>query len=210
MTLRSMRVYLDDIPLDVMARTPSEAIEAAVVVARDQGRMLVEALCDGRPFVDGRTPEDPASPCSEVRCRSEDPAFLIRSALLDAAAELESIIPDQRVASEKLWVGRTPEAMEDLKGILSRWQLARDAIEQCSRAASIPLEEIASPGGESASALAASLARDLEQARSDISSGRLVELADLLGTDLCERATSWVEMFRWFAGRIASPGGTSP
>lgn len=209
--LGTMRVILDDIPLEVEVGTASEAIEAAVAVARERGRVLVEALCDGRPAGDEHlVGGSPGAVCSEVRCRSEDPGQLIRGALLDAAAELESMIPDQRAACEKLWVGRTAEAIDDLKGILARWQLARDAIEQCALAASVPLDAIGAPGGDSASALVSLLAGDLERARADISAGRMVEVADLLGTDLCERAASWVAMLRWFAGRIETPGEVAP
>lgn len=200
-----MQVFLDDIALDAPNTSLSAALEAVSATAQAQGRIVVEVLCDGLPASEQALRGAAETHPAELRCRSANPSELILSTLDNAAAELDLLIPDQRAAAEKLWIGNLDAAMHDLRAILERWRVIREALEQCALAAGLSLESIGRAQG-SASAQVAALARDLEQVRNELAAGRTIELADLLGTDLCNRARGWRDMFADFAKLLAPLG----
>ncbi|HLO39890.1 MAG TPA: hypothetical protein VK176_02630 [Phycisphaerales bacterium] len=197
-----MDVYLDDVALTIPNASLAEVLDAARERAQAAGRLIVEVLFDGRRPSDAELAAADAPDVREVRCRSADPAELIAATLEDAAGELDLLIADQRRACESLWIGRVSDAMENLRDILERWKLVRGGLEQCAQALSLPLASIPGIGSRSAADLAGELTKDLEMIRRELAAGKLVELADLVGYDLCRRGEAWREMLRSLAESV--------
>ncbi len=199
-----MNVFLDDVAVVLPDATLPVALDVIGAHAGERGRIVVEVLCDGVPASEEQLAGSGAG-ISELRCRSADPRELVRATLEDAVRELDLLIPDQKATRDKLWVGRTPEAMDELRGILERWRMVREALEQCARAMDVPLERITSASGATGAGVAAAMARDLEAIRAELAAGHVVELADLIGGNLCELASSWRGVIAAFGESLANP-----
>jgi hypothetical protein len=206
-----MNVYLDDVALALPNASLAEVLDAARDRAQAAGRLVVEVLFDGRRATDAELAQAASNGVREVRCRTADPAELIAATLEDAAKELDLLMPDQKRACEMLWVGKVTETMEMLRDILERWKLVRGALEQCAQALSMQIHTVPAGDGRSAMDLTNELARDLEAIRQELGRGRMVELADILGYDLCKRGEDWRAMLTGLATSVrelaAADGG---
>ena len=196
-----MQVFLDDVALSVPNASLSAALEKATELAQARGRIVVEVLCDGRPATEEMLRGDAMAFPGDVRCISADPHELILATLEDAVRELDLLVLDQKQACETIWRGSMDVAMERLRDILKRWEMLRGAMSQCASAAGLAIEDLRTDSGSGADEVAG-LARDLEQVRTELSAGRTVELADVVGTDLCLRARGWQGVFGAMAGEV--------
>lgn len=199
-----MNVFLDDVALALPDATLPVALDVIGARAGERGRIVVEVLCDGVPASEEQLSGMGAG-IAELRCRSADPRELVRATLEDAVRELDLLIPDQKATRHKLWVGRTQEAMDELRGILDRWRMVREALEQCARAMDEPLERITAATGETGAGVAAAMGRDLEAIRAELAAGHVVELADLIGGNLCELAGAWRGVIAAFLQSLKEP-----
>ncbi len=194
--MQGMRVLLDEIALEVPNATLSGAMEAVRDAAGARGRIVIEVLCDGRPADEGMLAGTASEGVTfdEVRCRSADPLDLVCSTLDDGCGELDRLVEAQRATREKLWIGQTHEALNDLRGILDTWRLVRETFGKCVQALGVPISGVPAVRGRRASEVVAALGADLESLKREIGAQRFVELADLVGTDLCARASEWRDM----------------
>lgn len=204
-----MKVFLDDTALSVPNATLPAAIDAVRAAAGARGRLVIEVLCDGAPASADVLQSRPAGQADvrELRCRSANLVELIAGMLDDTCAALDQLATEQRAACEKFWIGATAEALESLKPILDRWRLVRETLERCAEALDLSLSSIPATENQNAAALAANLSSNLDSLRSHLSAGKFVELADVVGTDLCTLAAQWRAMLSGL--RDALPHGPS-
>ncbi|MBL8763434.1 MAG: hypothetical protein JNM07_04110 [Phycisphaerae bacterium] len=202
-----MNVTLDDRPLGILQPTLAHALEAARRDAGGRGRVIVEALLDGRPLADRQlsAPDSEPRPASELRFTSADPRALVRDGLRDAAEALDRVRDTQRRAAELLQCGRVTEAIRELPEVLSAWEAARTMLADGCSLLSLDVDAIpSSDGAGRPGARASSLGAHLRAATSAVGAQDWARLADLLAYDLDQEAERWRSLLESFARSLAA------
>ncbi len=125
-----MELFLDGVRLELAAESHSlsAAFQAGIDSARSRGRLVVEALADGRPIDEsmiatGFTP-------GSVELKTANPDELARDTLLQAAESLETVRGQQQACGEAFSKGDEAKGVDHLRVALEGWQMIRDVIEQ--------------------------------------------------------------------------------
>ena len=189
-----MRVWLDDKALEAGATSIGEAIEGAAVLARQEGRMVVEVRVDGELWNEQQLASAAAraGQAGEVRCVSEDPRALVCETLSGAALKLEEADELQRRAAELIQADRRADAMAKLGDALSIWLSVHDVVARSAQALDLDLTSI-QVGDGTVRDCVDRLNRQLRSLRDLLAADDPVGLADSLMYELPESVAQWRE-----------------
>jgi hypothetical protein len=190
-----MRILLDESECDLQVDSIGEAIAAAAELAREDGRMVVEVVVDGRTWTasDLDSPELTTESADEVHLTTADPRQLVTSALADAVEALGRVLALQSDAAELLQGGNQATALQRLGEAVGLWLTVQQAIVQCSEIAGVNLDEC-SAAGRSAIELVEELGRHLGTLRDQLQAGDVSAVADTLLYDLPDVVEQWREL----------------
>ncbi len=125
-----MKVLLDQNPCDIEASNVGQAVAAAVGIAEQSGRLVVEVLVDGTALSEDELQETPRleADATEVQILTTTMHALLRETFLEASEALDEAANSQRRAAELLQAGDSPAGMNELVGALETWTGIRDAV----------------------------------------------------------------------------------
>ncbi|MBM4109444.1 MAG: hypothetical protein FJ255_11660 [Phycisphaerae bacterium] len=210
-----MKVLLDGQPLPD-APNLREGLRSAIDHADALGRIVVEALGDGKPLSEAQLadPDLALGVTAELRLTSADPRPLVARTLREGVEVLQRVRAEQERAAAALQSGRMEEALGLLGGVLGAWQNVRDVLEGAMGVLRIDLAEvevtIARRGKRepsTAAARAEALAGLLRRARECVQGEDWSALADLVGFDLDVESKAWEGMLGELAGLIEREAG---
>jgi len=100
-----------------------------------RGRIIVEALFDGRPLPGDILENPPADrlEAGTLALVTADPVEVVRQTLLDACAAIGQLRGDQQAAAEAIRAGRLEHAIAPMQECLGVWQAVRDVVDHGSR-----------------------------------------------------------------------------
>ncbi|MDX9910207.1 MAG: hypothetical protein RBS39_00095 [Phycisphaerales bacterium] len=221
---------LDGTPLELSEPTLREALRAAVERAEagrspapsgsgtSGGRIIVEALFDGRPLPAELLENPPTDrlDAGTLALTTADPVEVVRQTLLDACAAIGQLRSDQRAAADAIREGRLEHAIAPMQECLGVWQAIRDVVDHGSRLLPAAFEAGGTtgsgapqstgsggtpaadrqPGGEPVAGgelglLIERLGGSLRELQDALRSQDFATLGDLLGYDLDEQAGQW-------------------
>jgi hypothetical protein len=199
-----VEAFLDGQPIVIGRPTLAAALAAGVEAAEARGRIIVEAVADGRPLDDNALdqPSDSPGDVREVRLVSAEPRALVRVTFLDAADALDDAKNDQARAAEMVQVGHLSEAMKPLQSALATWQTVRDVVDRGSAVLKIDLKNPGVAGGVSVEDRTSELLSRLNEIKSAITREDWSALSDILAYDLGEQIDAWKGMLRGLADHV--------
>ncbi len=201
-----MNVLLDENPIDVQDETLAGAMSAAVEIAQEQGRTIVEVYLDGEPLR-GDALENASTqpiPDASVRFTSAEPVALVQQSLFDAAQALAATQRTHTDIADKLQSGdNVPEALSKLGETLTVWQGVQDVLARGFALLGLdPIalkfpDEIAQ--GDDMNTLLVKLGEQLREVRRSIEDQDLSALADAIGYELEPMASQWASVLAFAA-----------
>jgi len=192
-----MRVLLDQSDCQIPADTVGQAIDAASLLARQRGRLVVEVLVDGKSWTPQEFDDQSARHASalEVRLNTAEPAPLIAQTFADASHALQEADQWQHQAAQNLQAGKTREAMNHLMEAFGIWSSVQKAVEMGTQLANLPIETVKVRGvaGQPVQLdkVIGDLHGHLQAVRNSLQSGDTVALADILLYDLPAVVHHW-------------------
>ncbi len=199
-----VEAFLDGQPIVIGRPTLAAALAAGVEAAEARGRIIVEAVADGRALDDSALdqPSDRPGDVREVRLVSAEPRALVRVTFLDAADALDDARSEQSRAAEMVQVGHLSEAMKPLQSALATWQTVRDVVDRGSAVLRIDLKSPSVAGGVSVEDRTSELLSRLNEIKSAITREDWSALSDILAYDLAEQIDAWKAMLRGLADHV--------
>jgi hypothetical protein len=202
-----MRVYLDDAELPGPISTLADALDAARRHAASLGRIIVEASADALPIPDDTLadPESVDRQPESVQFVSADPLAMVRGALLDAAAVLESARDEHASVVAAIDGAQVEQVGGRLERILGAWTACIATIRDGGALVGI---DLASPvaGGPAPAARVAELSATLIEVKRCLAAQDWSGLSDAVGEDLERHARDWDGMLRTLAGSLGKEG----
>lgn len=201
-----MNVLLDMKPIEVVDESLAGALSAAVELAEQQGRTIIEVVLDGQPLVGEQLENVSTSPIpdSNIAFVSADPVQLVQQSLFDAAEALASTRHSHTEIAEQLQGGEdAPKALTQLGETLAVWQGVQDVLargygllNRDPNSLVIP-EDIAA--GKTLPTLVAELSEQLREVRRSLEDHDLASLADAVGYELEPMAEQWSRVLAFSA-----------
>jgi hypothetical protein len=191
-----MQVLLDGHPILATGPRLSDALEAASSNARSRGRVIVEVKIDGVVLSNdklGNLKQD-MSAVRELSMLSAEPRALVRHALLDAVAVVESGQAQQALAAELIQAGKPEDSLEPLRLAMATWQAVRDTVERGAALLELDLQNLALPGLEEGLTLQTAvkdLLGHLAQMREALQKQDWSAVSDIVGYDLDAQSGVW-------------------
>lgn len=216
-----MQVFLDGELQNISQPGLGAALRHAALRAESAGRLIVEAVADGRAMDDASlaNPDAVQRPILELRLTSIEPKELVRSTLLGAEDALEQAKADQYSAAEMIQSGQLDQAREPLAALLETWQAVREAVTRGSAVLAVDLDRIdlARASGGRIGGRVADRSRELFDTLDELKSALAREdwsaVGDSLSHDFEELVNSWQATLRALADHVAglpvrrAPGG---
>lgn len=206
-----MRVFLDGELQNTTQPGLGEALRRAAARAESHGRMIVEAVADGKPLDDSALakPDSVQRQILELRLTSIEPKELVRSTLLGAEDALEQAKADQCSAAELIQAGQLDEARDPLASMLETWQAVREVVTRGSQVLSVDLDrvDLAKVSGGRLGGRVSDRSHELFATLDDLKSALAREdwsaVGDALAYDFDELVNSWQVMLRSLADHVA-------
>ena len=204
-----MRIWLDEDPCEVDARTVGQAIDAAAAIADGKGRLIVEVVVDDTPWsagdldIEGRLDQV----AKEVRMMSADPGTLVIEAFRDTAAVLTEADSLQQEAARQIQADHRTEAMESLARAVDIWMTLQETVLKGAEAVGLNLDEVRVDD----SLLSDSIARLndwLLIIRNALSDGDQIALADTLAYEMPRVVKSWQSILEELITLVEGSGRT--
>lgn len=188
-----------------------EALRRAAARAEEHGRMIVEAIADGKPLDDSALarPDNVQREILELRLTSVEPKELVRSTLLGAEDALEQAKADQYSAAEMIQAGQLDEARDPLASMLETWQAVREVVTRGSQVLKVDLDrvDLARVSGGRLGGRVSDRSHELFSTLDDLKSALAREdwsaVGDSLAYDFDELVNSWQVMLRSLADHVA-------
>jgi hypothetical protein len=207
-----MNVLLDMNPIDVVDESLAGAMSAAVEIAEQNGRTIVEVVLDGQPVLGDQLENastDPI-PSSNIEFVSADPVLLVQQSLFDAAEALASTRESHTEIAEKLQGGdEAPKALAQLGETLAVWQGVQDVLSRGYGLLNLDPGALAIPneiaGGKDLSTLFSELSDQLREVRRSLEDHDLASLADAVGYELEPMAQQWSQVLAFSAEALTQP-----
>ncbi|CAG1009309.1 hypothetical protein PHYC_03686 [Phycisphaerales bacterium] len=204
---------LDGHPLAIPRPTLAEALRAASAAAKALGRVIVEVKADGEQIPDDALarPSEELTTVRSLTFISADPKQLVGQTLLDAAAALDDVLGEQQMVSDLVQMGRTEEAIDPLRRVLTTWQAARDVVDRGSALLGINVNTLKLEGldaEEGFEGSTRSLRENLRALRDAMEAEDWSAVSDVVAYDLDAQAKRWSGLLRALATHVGSrPGG---
>lgn len=205
-----MKILLDDTPCDIDAANVGQAVAAAVGLAEDSGRLVVEVLVDGNSLSEDELQETPRleAGATEVKVLTTTMDTLLHETFLEAAAALGGAAESQTRAAEMLQAGDTSAGMNELVGALETWTGIRDAVVKGLELAGVDPEEIEFDGTRLTSAIA-SLQKSLATLKDAMVADDLAATCDCLLYELPTVNETWGTVLKGLAHRFRDDPSSS-
>jgi len=191
-----MRVQLDETSHATGADTIGQAIDEAATLARQQDRLVVEVIVDGRLW----TPQQLSNQelrdgtAEKISFVSASVSELVCDTLAEASTALAEADDNQRQAAEHLQADRRREAMEHLGVALDLWRSVHEAVVGCADVLGVDLGRIGPDNGATVLEHVRGLERRLREMRVALENDDPVGLADTLLYDLPAAVADWQEV----------------
>ena len=201
-----MNVLLDTKPIEVVDETLAGAMTAAVGIAEEQGRTIVEVLLDGKPVLGDELENASTSPIPDANIQfvSADPVELVQQSLFDAAEALASTRQSHAEIAEQLQGGEdAPKALGQLGETLAVWQGVQDVLARGYGLLNLDPGSLRLPdtiaGGKDLPTLFNELGEQLREVRRSLEDHDLAALADAVGYELEPMAEQWSKVLAFSA-----------
>lgn len=206
-----MQVFLDGELQNISQPGLGAALRHVALRAESNGRMVIEALADGRALDDASLadPDKVQRQILELRLTSIEPKELVRSTLLGAEDALEQAKSDQYTAAELIQSGQLDQAREPLAALLETWQAVREALSRGSAVLQMDLDrvDLAKASGGRMGGRVTDRSQELFTTLDDLKSALAREdwsaVGDFLAYDFEELVNSWQVMLRSLADHVS-------
>lgn len=188
-----MQIYLDERQVNPEeVSCVGEAIAAAVTMAEDEGRMIIEVHVDGDLWTSEQleTPEKLKGEADEVRLVSAEPKHLVAETCADAIEALDRIEELQARAADRIQSEKAAEAMPILHEAFTLWIAVHQSVVQGASVTSVKLDTIIVKDRPAAE-IVQELADRLRDLRDHLQRQDPLGLSDVLAYELPEVVESW-------------------
>ncbi len=201
-----MRIYLDDLPVELAGETLDDLLSSAKTALAISGRIVVDVERDGRVLTAAEIQAHRTRPLNHAQWRltSSHPAELAVSTLREVKDLLTEARLKQEEAAADFQADNAGDAMRGLSAALEVWNQAPQAIINAANLMRLPCDDI-NVAGQNVQTLSASLVDQLRDLRQLVQDGDTVALADALGYEWPEITQRWQTLIDALIARIETP-----